>query len=150
MPHIDTLPASSVCAPVKKRCPQVPSAVVKKRSREVTALVESFTDSYTHMIGTQERVWVVDVAADGFHLVAHSKGYVQVPEFIQPVHAVIACPDVQKCLLPSRGANLGHCRRPTKLVVGCSDAYLQGCTHTLLQSTCLCILMPHRYVLTRE
>ena len=56
---------------------QVPSTIVKKRSREVTALVDSFTDSYTQLIGTHTRIWVVDTAADGHHLVGHSKTYVQ-------------------------------------------------------------------------
>ncbi|KAK9810648.1 hypothetical protein WJX73_007467 [Symbiochloris irregularis] len=60
------------------RMKKVPSHIVKKRSREMSALVDSFTDSYTHLVGTRHRVWVVDVAADGHHLVSHNKTYVQV------------------------------------------------------------------------
>lgn len=59
-------------------CPQVPTATVKRRSREVSALIETFADCYTHLVGRSERVWVVDTAADGYHMVAHTKGYVQV------------------------------------------------------------------------
>ena len=57
---------------------QVPSAIVKKLSREVSALVESFTHAYSDLVGAHERVCVVDVAADGHHLVAHTKAYIQV------------------------------------------------------------------------
>eukprot|EP00271_Cylindrocystis_brebissonii_P022639 TRINITY_DN8790_c0_g1_i1.p1 TRINITY_DN8790_c0_g1~~TRINITY_DN8790_c0_g1_i1.p1 ORF type:complete len:899 (+),score=109.62 TRINITY_DN8790_c0_g1_i1:300-2996(+) len=59
------------------RMKKVPSAEVKRRSREVTALFESF-ESYTGMEGRVEQVWVIDTAADGRHLVGHTKSYVQV------------------------------------------------------------------------
>ena len=60
------------------RMKKVPSQAVKARSREVTALVESWTDAYAHLVGTTQRCCVVDTAADGVHLVAHTKTYTQV------------------------------------------------------------------------
>ncbi|KAK9713706.1 hypothetical protein RND81_06G045900 [Saponaria officinalis] len=59
------------------RMKKVPSAVVKKRSRELTAVFESFTP-YNGMEGQIERIWITDVATDGVHLVGHTKGYIQV------------------------------------------------------------------------
>lgn len=50
------------------RMKKVPSAIVKKRSRELTAVFESFTP-YNGMEGLEERIWITDVAADGIHLV---------------------------------------------------------------------------------
>ncbi len=57
---------------------QLPRSVVKARSRRLTTLVDSFTASYQHLVGTVQRVCVTDTAADGHHLVAHTKSYVQV------------------------------------------------------------------------
>ncbi|GAB4861454.1 hypothetical protein Ancab_036656 [Ancistrocladus abbreviatus] len=59
------------------RMKKLPSAVVKKRSRELTAVFESFTP-YNGMEGLVERIWITEVATDGVHLVGHTKGYVQV------------------------------------------------------------------------
>ncbi|KZV40882.1 threonylcarbamoyladenosine tRNA methylthiotransferase-like [Dorcoceras hygrometricum] len=59
------------------RMKKVPSNVVKKRSRELTAIFESFTP-YVGMEGKIERIWITDVATDGTHLVGHTKGYIQV------------------------------------------------------------------------
>ncbi|KAF7836442.1 threonylcarbamoyladenosine tRNA methylthiotransferase [Senna tora] len=59
------------------RMKKVPSNVVKKRSRELTNVFESFTP-YTGMEGKVERIWITDVASDGIHLVGHTKGYIQV------------------------------------------------------------------------
>lgn len=59
------------------RMKKVPSNVVKQRSRELTAVFESFTP-YTGMEGKVERVWISDIASDGVHLVGHTKGYIQV------------------------------------------------------------------------
>eukprot|EP00955_Chlamydomonas_euryale_P069263 360379-Chlamydomonas_euryale.AAC.3 len=60
------------------RMRKVPSSVVKARSRDVTALTDSWADPYAHLLGSTLRVWVVDVAADGVKLVGHTKSYVQV------------------------------------------------------------------------
>ncbi|KAK4341133.1 hypothetical protein RND71_039634 [Anisodus tanguticus] len=46
---------------------KVPSNVVKQRSRELTAVFESFTP-YTGMEGKVERMWITDIASDGVHL----------------------------------------------------------------------------------
>nr|GME06652.1 threonylcarbamoyladenosine tRNA methylthiotransferase isoform X2 [Ipomoea batatas] len=59
------------------RMKKVPSNVVKNRSRELTAVFESFTP-YTGMEGKVERIWITDIASDGVHLVGHTKGYIQV------------------------------------------------------------------------
>ena len=52
--------------------------MVKARSRQLTQVVDSFTDCYQHLVGTVQRVTVVDTAADGVSLVGHSKSYCQV------------------------------------------------------------------------
>ncbi|KAK1267192.1 CDK5RAP1-like protein [Acorus gramineus] len=58
------------------RMKKVPSTVVKKRSRELTLIFESF-DPYQGMEGQIERIWITEIAADGIHLVGHTKGYIQ-------------------------------------------------------------------------
>lgn len=59
------------------RMKRVPTGEVKKRSRKLTMLFESFSP-YKDMEGMICRVWVTDIAADGIHLVGHTKSYVQV------------------------------------------------------------------------
>ncbi|KAF5818300.1 putative tRNA (N(6)-L-threonylcarbamoyladenosine(37)-C(2))-methylthiotransferase [Helianthus annuus] len=59
------------------RMKKVASNVVKKRSRELTSVFESFTP-YNGMEGKIERIWITDIATDQIHLVGHTKGYVQV------------------------------------------------------------------------
>lgn len=59
------------------RMKKVPSNIVKKRSRELTSVFESFTP-YDGMEGNIERIWITDIATDEIHLVGHMKGYVQV------------------------------------------------------------------------
>lgn len=59
------------------RMKKVPSAVVKKRSRELTSIFEAFTP-YNGMEGRVERIWISEIATDGIHLVGHTKGYMQV------------------------------------------------------------------------
>nr|GEV46652.1 threonylcarbamoyladenosine tRNA methylthiotransferase [Tanacetum cinerariifolium] len=59
------------------RMKKVASNVVKKRSRELTSVFESFTP-YNGMEGNIERIWITDIATDEIHLVGHTKGYVQV------------------------------------------------------------------------
>ena len=61
------------------RMPKVNSITVKSRTRELSALFESFQDSYKHLVGTTQRVWITgEMAKDRVHLVGHTKGYVQV------------------------------------------------------------------------
>ncbi|KAI3736771.1 hypothetical protein L2E82_26756 [Cichorium intybus] len=59
------------------RMKKVASNIVKKRSRELTSVFESFTP-YNGMEGNIERIWITDIATDEIHLVGHTKGYVQV------------------------------------------------------------------------
>ncbi|KAL8125130.1 uncharacterized protein LOC141720112 isoform X1 [Apium graveolens] len=59
------------------RMKKVPSTMVKKRSRELTSVFESFTP-YNGMEGRIERIWITEIATDGKHLVGHTKGYMQV------------------------------------------------------------------------
>ncbi|XP_074378570.1 uncharacterized protein LOC141720112 isoform X2 [Apium graveolens] len=50
------------------RMKKVPSTMVKKRSRELTSVFESFTP-YNGMEGRIERIWITEIATDGKHLV---------------------------------------------------------------------------------
>lgn len=50
------------------RMKKVASNVVKKRSRELTSVFESFTP-YNGMEGNIERIWITDIATDQVHLV---------------------------------------------------------------------------------
>eukprot|EP00898_Chlorokybus_atmophyticus_P006186 jgi/Chlat1/6569/Chrsp45S06035 len=59
------------------RMKRVPTAEVKSRTRELTALFESFAP-YQGLEGRTERVWVTEVASDGTSLVGHTKNYTQV------------------------------------------------------------------------
>uniref|UniRef100_A0A0E0KQU9 Threonylcarbamoyladenosine tRNA methylthiotransferase n=1 Tax=Oryza punctata TaxID=4537 RepID=A0A0E0KQU9_ORYPU len=59
------------------RMKKVPSVEVKKRSRELTSVFESFSP-YQGMEGKIERIWITEIATDGVHLVGHTKGYIQV------------------------------------------------------------------------
>ncbi|KAA8538669.1 hypothetical protein F0562_028277 [Nyssa sinensis] len=74
------------------RMKKVPSTVVKKRSRELTSVFESFTP-YNGMEGKVERIWITEFATDGIHLVGHTKGYVQVlvsgPESMLGTSAIV-------------------------------------------------------------
>jgi threonylcarbamoyladenosine tRNA methylthiotransferase CDKAL1 len=56
---------------------RVPTQIVKARSRELTALFESYMP-HEHLVGKTERVWVSDIARDGISLVAHTKNYTQI------------------------------------------------------------------------
>ncbi|GER27535.1 (Dimethylallyl)adenosine tRNAmethylthiotransferase MiaB [Striga asiatica] len=57
-------PGQNTCCKDEK----VPSNIVKKRSRELTTVFESFTP-YVGMEGKIERIWITGVATDGTHLV---------------------------------------------------------------------------------
>ncbi|CAO2042303.1 unnamed protein product [Urochloa humidicola] len=59
------------------RMKKVPSNDVKKRSRELMSVFESFSP-YQGMEGKVERIWITEIATDGVHLVGHTKGYIQV------------------------------------------------------------------------
>jgi threonylcarbamoyladenosine tRNA methylthiotransferase CDKAL1 len=55
----------------------IPSDVAKRRTAEITALYNSY-QTYGDLLGTEHRVWLVEVAHDKHHLVGHTKSYVQV------------------------------------------------------------------------
>lgn len=59
------------------RMKKVPSNIVKKRSRVLTTVFESFTP-YQGLEGQVETIWITEYATDGIHLVGHTKGYMQV------------------------------------------------------------------------
>ena len=56
---------------------QIPRSIVKARSRRLTILVDSFTDSHESLVGTTQSVCITDTATDGHHLVGHTKNYSQ-------------------------------------------------------------------------
>ena len=56
---------------------QLPNGVAKARSRAMAALVDGLADAHAHLVGTRQRVVVVERAADGRSLVGHTKCYVQ-------------------------------------------------------------------------
>ena len=59
------------------RMKRVDTKEVKRRSRELTKYVESYSP-HAHLLHTTQRVWVTDVAKDGVSLVGHTKSYEQV------------------------------------------------------------------------
>ena len=60
------------------RMRKVPTKTVKSRSRAVSALVNGFDDAHANLVGTVQRVAIVEMAADGHHLVGHNKAYAQI------------------------------------------------------------------------
>ncbi len=64
--------------PAARMRPRVAGPEAKRRSRELAAEVDGCGDVYSGLIGTTQRVVVVDVAADGRHLVGHTRSYAQV------------------------------------------------------------------------
>ncbi|EFN58477.1 hypothetical protein CHLNCDRAFT_19538, partial [Chlorella variabilis] len=81
------------------RMRRVPTAVVKQRSREVTAAVESWCGSYSGLVGATQRCCVVDTAADGVHAVAHNKAYTQV---LVPAEAPDGSGSLLGCVVEAR------------------------------------------------
>ncbi|KAK3259966.1 hypothetical protein CYMTET_31062 [Cymbomonas tetramitiformis] len=59
------------------RMKRVPTKAVKARSRKLSLLSAEW-DPYRGMVGSIQRVWISDTAADGHHLVGRTKNYVQV------------------------------------------------------------------------
>ena len=61
------------------RLPLLPTQEVKRRSRALTSLFESYTKNDESLIGTiLEGVLVTDRSSDGVHLIAHDKAYRQI------------------------------------------------------------------------
>jgi len=69
---------SPPCFPARLLRPCISHRLSRRWSVQVSALTEEWTSSYEHLVGSVKRVWVVDTAADGYHLVGHTKSYVQV------------------------------------------------------------------------
>lgn len=90
---------------------RVPRNIVKQRSREISALVESWTESHASLIGSMQRCTVVDVAADGESLVGHTKGYVQLllpKEAPDGTGSILGCVVEARCLSATRWSLKGE------------------------------------------
>lgn len=96
------------------RMKRVPTAEVKKRSRELTALFESF-NPYSGMEGKVERVWVTDVASDGVHLVGHTKSFVQV--LLSDATGLMGSSVDAKITTVQRWSVMGEVVKPTKTTI---------------------------------
>ncbi len=59
------------------KMPRVGTAEVKRRSRELSTLFDSYT-TRDNKVGREELVLVTERASDGIHLVGHNKSYDQV------------------------------------------------------------------------
>ncbi|KAK9824274.1 hypothetical protein WJX72_009107 [[Myrmecia] bisecta] len=88
------------------RMKKVPSSKVKQRSREITALVDSLPATCERLVGSVQRVWVVDTAADGHHLVAHTKSYDQV--LLEPCEGLMGAAVNVKLVSASRWSAKGE------------------------------------------
>lgn len=93
------------------RMKRVPTAEVKKRSRELTTLFESF-NPYSGMEGKEQRVWVTDVASDGVHLVGHNKSYVQV--LLPEAEGLMGSSVDVKIISVNRWSVMGEVLKPAK------------------------------------
>ena len=65
------------------------------RSRRLSAVFEAQTEPFRHLEGTTQRVYITEMAADGHHLVGHTKCYTQV--LISPDAASLGA-DVYVCV----------------------------------------------------
>lgn len=59
------------------KMPRVPTSEVKRRSTAMTRLFESY-QTFDHYVGKIMPVLITEIAADGIHMVGHTKSYVQV------------------------------------------------------------------------
>ncbi|XP_052189766.1 uncharacterized protein LOC127799610 isoform X1 [Diospyros lotus] len=126
------------------RMKKVLSTVVKKRSRELTSIFESFMP-YNGMEGKVERILITEIATDGIHLVGHTKGYVQVlvvgPETILGTSAMVKITSVGRWSvfgeviksLDERNHNIATCdKRPSG----------NKCLSSKLDEACACSREP--------
>lgn len=81
------------------RMKRVSNYIVKERTREITAEVESWKDTYRKLVGTVQRCSVFDVATDGVSLVGHPKCYAQV---LLPRHAPDGSGDLMGCVVEAK------------------------------------------------
>ncbi|KAL2467598.1 Methylthiotransferase [Forsythia ovata] len=122
------------------RMKKVPSTVVKKRSRELTSVFESFTP-YVGMEGKVERIWITEIATDGTHLVGHTKGYVQVlvvgPESMLGTSAIVKITSVGRWSVFGEVIKiLNRCSASSELRVGKDSP----CSNS--SETCVCSKEP--------
>mmetsp|Transcript_9501 Transcript_9501/g.57951 ORF Transcript_9501/g.57951 Transcript_9501/m.57951 type:complete len:587 (+) Transcript_9501:1426-3186(+) len=88
------------------RMKQVPSSTVKARSRQLTQVVDNFVSAYDDLLGTEQRVWIVDRAADRKHYVGHTKNYVQV--LIKGGEELLGCSAIVKVTKVTRWSVFGE------------------------------------------
>ncbi|KAL3845649.1 hypothetical protein ACJIZ3_003052 [Penstemon smallii] len=131
------------------RMKKVSSNVVKKRSRELTTIFESFTP-YVGMEGKIERIWITDIATDGSHLVGHTKGYIQVlvlgPESLLGTSAIVKITSIGRWSVfgdvievltqnitsrENRGDKYSECSNPNKI---CCSNEAETCACELTSS----------------
>ncbi|KAF4400421.1 hypothetical protein G4B88_018763 [Cannabis sativa] len=131
---------------------KVPSTVVKKRSRELTTLFESFTP-YSGMEGRVERIWITDIATDRVHLVGHTKGYIQVlvvaPQSMLGTSAIVKITSVGRWSVfgevietikgrsSKTSSNMGTLSIDEKCSP-CSNACGDGCESRVQEEACDC------------
>jgi hypothetical protein len=70
---------------------------------QISVLVDSFSGPCESLLGTTQRVWVTDTAADKHHLTGHTRGYVQVGALDASLGRLIWC--------TSRSMGVGRGRR---------------------------------------
>jgi threonylcarbamoyladenosine tRNA methylthiotransferase CDKAL1 len=63
--------------PAASMRPQVKDSEKRDRTRRLTALFDSY-QTHEALVGSRERVWINEMAADGVHYAGHTKTYVQV------------------------------------------------------------------------
>ncbi|XP_062096350.1 uncharacterized protein LOC133802118 [Humulus lupulus] len=136
------------------RMKKVPSTVVKKRSRELTTVFESFTP-YSGMEGRVERIWITDIATDRVHLVGHTKGYIQVlvvaPQSMLGTSAIVKITSVGRWSVFGEVIETveGRSSKTASSTMGasstddkcspCSNACSEGCESSIVQEeTCDC------------
>ncbi len=128
--------------PAARMRPRVPGHVSKARSRELAALVDSWADAHVGLVGSRQRVWVVDTAADGRSLVGHTKGYVQVGERVRGPGGAEGAPGMHNAA-GLRG-ELGRC---APLLV-CNTGY--NMPLRIINSICTCTDVHCRFCWTRS
>jgi hypothetical protein len=66
---------------------KVPSVEVKKRSRELTTVFESFSP-YQEMKGQIEKIWITEIATDGIHLVTLVQPFYRLQHSAKPLETL--------------------------------------------------------------
>ena len=87
------------------RMKKVPTSVVKQRSREITAEVDSWSEAYDHLKDMVVRCCVVDRAADKVSVVGHNKTYAQI---LLPPDAPDGSGSILGCVVEARILSVGR------------------------------------------